>query len=53
MLPSFIPNEMELKAFKNYERSGKSFEELADEDKFMWLVSKIAFDNLFHVGERF
>jgi len=40
MLPRFIPNEMELKAFKNYERSGKSFEELADEDKFMWLVSK-------------
>ena len=42
MLPRFIPNEMELKAFKNYERSGKSFEELADEDKFMWLVNSLA-----------
>ena len=38
MLPRFIPNEMELKQFKNYERSGKSFEELTSEDKFMWLV---------------
>ena len=38
MLPRFIPNEMELKAFKNYEKSGKSFDDLTAEDKFMWLV---------------
>jgi len=39
MLPSFMPNEQELKAFKDYEKSGKNFEELTPEDKFMWLVS--------------
>ena len=39
MLPRFIPNEMELKAFKSYERTGKSFDDLTNEDKFMWLVS--------------
>ena len=41
MLPRFIPNEMELKAFKNYEKSGKSFDDLTAEDKFMWLVREI------------
>jgi len=38
MLPRFIPNEMELKAFKNYVKSGTSFDDLTAEDKFMWLV---------------
>ena len=38
MLPSFMPNEMELKLFKEHEKSGKSFDELTPEDKFMWLV---------------
>lgn len=38
MLPRFVPNEIELKAFKDYERSGKSFDDLTAEDKFMWLV---------------
>ena len=41
MLPRFIPNDMELKAFKDFERTGKSYEELAAEDKFMWLVSLV------------
>jgi len=39
MLPRFIPNEGELKAFKDYERSARQFDDLAAEDKFMWLVS--------------
>ncbi|CAK8671797.1 formin-like protein 2 isoform X2 [Clavelina lepadiformis] len=41
MLPRFIPNEMELKAFKDYEKSGKSFDALAAEDKFMWLFGRV------------
>nr|CAB3246530.1 formin-like protein 2 [Phallusia mammillata] len=41
MLPRFIPNDGELKAFKDYERSGKSFDDLASEDKFMWLFGRV------------
>lgn len=41
MLPRFIPNEIELKAFKQYEKDGKPFETLASEDKFMWLFGRV------------
>jgi len=41
MLPSFMPNEMELKLFKEHEKSGKSFDELTPEDKFMWLFGRV------------
>nr|XP_039251877.1 formin-like protein 2 isoform X1 [Styela clava] len=41
MLPRFIPNEVELKAFKQYEKDGKPFETLASEDKFMWLFGRV------------
>nr|XP_018668129.1 formin-like protein 2 isoform X1 [Ciona intestinalis] len=41
MLPRFIPNDGELKAFKDYEKHGKSFNDLASEDKFMWLFGRV------------
>ena len=41
MLPKFIPNDTELKAFKQYEKAGKSFDALSSEDKFMWLFGRV------------
>lgn len=41
MLPKFIPNDKELKAFKQYEKEGKPFDALATEDKFMWLFGRV------------
>ena len=41
MLPKFIPNDTELKAFKAYEKDGKPFDDLSSEDKFMWLFGGV------------
>ena len=41
MLPKFIPNDNELKAFKQYEKQGKPFDALSAEDKFMWLFGRV------------
>jgi len=41
MLPKFIPNDTELKAFKQYEKAQKPFDLLSSEDKFMWLFGRV------------
>lgn len=41
MLPKFIPNDTELKAFKQYEKANKPFDALSSEDKFMWLFGRV------------
>lgn len=39
ILQRVIPNEQEVKAFKEYQREQKPIELLSDEDKFMMSVS--------------
>ena len=41
MLPKFIPNDNELKAFRQYEKQEKPFDALSAEDKFMWLFGRV------------
>ena len=41
MLPKFIPNDTELKSFKQYEKDNKPFDDLSAEDKFMWLFGRV------------
>ncbi|RXN18348.1 formin 1 [Labeo rohita] len=41
LLERFIPSEYELKLLQNYEKEGRSLEDLSDEDRFMCRFGKI------------
>lgn len=44
ILLRIIPNEQELKAFKEYEKEKKPLDQLADEDRFMMNVCRSVHD---------
>ncbi|KAL0197363.1 hypothetical protein M9458_005903, partial [Cirrhinus mrigala] len=41
LLERFIPSEYEMKLLQNYEKEGRSLEDLSDEDRFMCRFGKI------------
>ena len=41
LLEHFVPSDYELKLLLNYEKEGRSMEELSDEDRFMMRFGKI------------
>ena len=41
ILLHFIPNDQEIKAFTNYQNQGKDIKNLAEEDQFLYALSKV------------